>query len=314
MNQQLTNEMREIAKRLLSSHTVGTVIGWEKGSRWYLTPPTFITQENDVVRLCYDQFAVNNLAKYLLDFRSTDMRVAVFVKGCDSRGVVRLIQDHQLSKDQVLVIGIPCAGMLDKTKVNDPKQPHELPLLEKCLECRYPNPVYADEVLGGVSVLNQTSKPNGISTEVTTVQHVGTLHGQRFEKVDQLDLLSSEQKLTLWQAYAEKCLRCYACRNVCPACNCAECIFDSDKRLWTSKAALPFANSFFVATRTMHTAGRCTECGECERVCPVGIPLMSLNRRLIKTINKTLGSYDAGLDLELPMPLSQLQLAEKAEA
>jgi len=313
MNQQLTTEMRQIAKRLLSSHTVGTIIGWEKGSRWYLTPPAFITDENEIDRLYYDQFAVNNLAIYLLDSRHSDKKVAVFVKGCDSRGIIRLIQDHQLKKEQLMVIGIPCAGMFDKTKVIDPKHPHELPLLNKCLECRYPNPVCADEVLGEVSVLPESSRPTGISARVATAHLVGTRSDQRFERVEKLDLLPSEEKVTLWRAYAEKCLRCYACRNICPACNCEECIFDSHKKPWTTKAALPFANGFFAVTRAMHTAGRCTECGECERVCPVGIPLMSLNQRLIKTINNSFGSYDAGLDLELPPPLSQFQLAEKTE-
>jgi ferredoxin len=313
MNQQLTIEMREIAKKLLSSHTIGTVIGWEKGSRWYLTPPVFINHEEDIDRLHYDQFAVNNLAKYLLDYRYSDDKVAIFVKGCDSRGVVRLIQDHQLRKDQFIVIGIPCAGIFDKTKVTDPKQPHQLPLLDKCLECRYPNPVFADETLGGVSVLTHASKPTGISINATTAHLVGTMQEQRFQRVDELDLMTPEQKSVLWQSYTEKCLRCYACRNVCPACSCVECIFDADKQLWTSKAALLSGNSFFVVTKAMHSAGRCSECGECERVCPVGIPLMSLNKQLIKSINNIFGPYDAGVDAELPLPLSQLQLAEKPE-
>lgn len=313
MNQQLTTEMRKIAQSLLSSHTVETIIGWEKGSRWYLTPPTFITQENEIDRLYYDQFAVNNLAKYLLDYRDSNKKVAIFTKGCDSRGIIRLIQDHQLKKEQIMVIGIPCAGMFDKMKVKDPIHSHELPLLDKCLECRYPNPVYADKVLGEVSVLTEPSRPTGVGAKEATAHLVGTRSELRFEKIKKLNSLPAEQRFTLWQTYAEKCLRCYACRNICPACNCEECIFDSDQSLWTTKAALPFANRFFTVTRTMHTAGRCTECGECERVCPVGIPLMSLNRRLIKVINDSFGSYDAGIDLELPLPLSQFQFTEKTE-
>jgi formate dehydrogenase subunit beta len=50
--------------------------------------------------------------------------------------------------------------------------------------------------------------------------------------------------------------------------------------------------------RAMHVAGRCVECGECERVCPVGIPLMLLNRKLIKDVNELFGPYEASLKLE----------------
>ena len=33
-------------------------------------------------------------------------------------------------------------------------------------------------------------------------------------------------------------------------------------------------------TRAMHLAGRCIDCGECERVCPVNIPLRLLNNKM----------------------------------
>jgi len=43
-------------------------------------------------------------------------------------------------------------------------------------------------------------------------------------------------------------------------------------------------------------AGRCVECGECERVCPVNIPLMLVNRKLIKDVNEFFGPYEAGME------------------
>ncbi|CAA7603351.1 4Fe-4S ferredoxin-type, iron-sulphur binding domain protein [Acididesulfobacillus acetoxydans] len=311
MNQPLIIEMRTIAQKLLAARTVGTIIGWEKGSRWYLTPPAFIHNEDQVDRLYFDRFAVNNLAKYLLDYRDSDEKVAVFVKGCDSRGIIRLIQDNQVKKENIIVIGLPCAGMYDRAKVEDPENPHDLPLLNKCLECRYPNPVYADRLVGEVSVSSESGRPTGTYSGFATAQSVGSRADRRFEAVDTLNNLPSGQKALLWQTYAERCLRCYACRNICPACNCAGCIFDSDRKQWTTKAALQSANSFFLVTRAMHVAERCVECGECERVCPAGIPVMSLNRLVSKEINRLCGAYDAGIELKSSFPLSHFNLAVK---
>jgi len=36
--------------------------------------------------------------------------------------------------------------------------------------------------------------------------------------------------------------------------------------------------------RAMHLAGRCVNCGDCSRACPVGIPLYLLNQKLISDV------------------------------
>ena len=43
--------------------------------------------------------------------------------------------------------------------------------------------------------------------------------------------------------------------------------------------------NMFHIIRAFHVAGRCTDCGECSRVCPQNIPLHLLNRKFIKDID-----------------------------
>lgn len=90
-----------------------------------------------------------------------------------------------------------------------------------------------------------------------------------------------------------------ACRNVCPACSCEKCVFDNPKSGVANKAAAdPFEENLFHIIRAFHVAGRCTDCGECSRVCPQHIPLHLLNRKFIKDINELYGPYMAGSDLD----------------
>lgn len=298
----LIEPMQEVARELLETGMVQTIIGWEKGSRWYLSPPVFVRKPEDTGRLWFDQFAVSNLSGYLLDFRDKNERVAVFVKGCDSRSIVRLLQDNQIQKENVVVIGIPCSGMRDQSAVKDEITPHELPLLPKCSQCCYPNPVYADRSVGEV-VADKFSNVPDAGTDWMAEELTGDRSGVNSGIVERLEDLSSDDRYDFWRKAFEKCLRCYACRNVCPACSCRECILDSEHSLWVGKGSSPTGNMFNALIRAYHVAGRCTSCGECERVCPVGIPLMVLNRFVGQEVNKRLGVYDAGVDETHKQPL-----------
>jgi ferredoxin len=69
----------------------------------------------------------------------------------------------------------------------------------------------------------------------------------------------------------------------------------------------------FHLIRAYHVAGRCTDCGECSRVCPQGIPLHLLNRKLIKDINEFYGEYQAGEEIGQRHPLTDFHM-DDAEA
>ena len=91
--------------------------------------------------------------------------------------------------------------------------------------------------------------------------------------------MTPQERFAFWQGELSKCIRCNAWRNVCPACSCNKCVFDSDRFDTAQKAnSDSFEEQMFHIIRAFHVAGRCTDCGECSRVCPQGIPLHLLSR------------------------------------
>ncbi|ATW25109.1 4Fe-4S dicluster domain-containing protein [Candidatus Formimonas warabiya] len=271
---EITAKMRETAKDLLEKGEVHYVIGWEKGRFPHQSPPAFVTSAGDVERLVWDEYCLAGTAKYLLDDKFPDGKIGLFVRGCDARAVNRLLQDGQIKRENIYLIGIPCRGM---------KDPDTGETAKKCLECTHPNPVVFDVMIG--EKVAEKDKP------------------ERFHAVTELEKKSADEKYEYWAKQYDKCIRCYACRNVCPACNCKECFVDQYRVGWQGKQNNRAENQFFGLTRAMHIADRCIECGECERACPMNLPLMELNRKLIKDINELFGPYEAAVDPEEKPPL-----------
>jgi formate dehydrogenase (coenzyme F420) beta subunit len=255
-------------RSLLESGTVATVIGWEAGRFTHQTTPCIITDASQADRLIYNDYCVNTLAKYVLDRKSAG-RVALMTRGCESRAVNRMIEDGQLSRDDVYLLGVSCAGMKDRETEET---------LTKCRTCRHHGPVVFDEML--------IEGPVHISAE------------ERFAEVEELEKLPREERAAYFDSLFTKCIRCYACRDVCPCCTCRTCFVDARQTGWQGKQNNLAENRFYGLTRAFHISDRCIECGECERVCPMELPLMQLNRKLIKDMNDLFGTFESGMDTE----------------
>ncbi len=310
----ITQKIRETAKLALENGEVEKIIGWEKGDTFDDSYPVFITDVDNVDSLIWDNFCVNNLSKYLLKELKDNKKVGIFLKGCDSLGFNQLINDNRIDRGKVVVYGISCPGMIDPEKVkkeglnkgllsvkrsgdeiifvkNDGEKKVTSKEFEydKCITCRRPNPVVYDQLMSDV-----------VTREVDPLE--------RFKDVEKLEALTNEERSDFWATQFSKCIRCNACRNICPACSCVKCIFDNDKADVSGKAKVESEEQFYHIIRAYHVGGRCVGCGECSRVCPANIPLHLLNSKIMKDINELYGEYDAGVDPTKQAPIGMFKL------
>ncbi len=312
MEQKLQNE----AKALLEQGKVDYIIGFEPGSLKFTTTPLITRDKNDVDRLIIDSFIVNNLADFLTELKG---RVGIVAKGCDSCSIVSLIQDNKVARENVVILGVPCTGIIDLSKVEkltgkdrdelddisregdkvvitaDGKT-SEFPIAEvlfdNCLGCELPTPQEYDILLG---------EPTLPVVDKTVSQ----------EKIEQLKEMTPEQRWDFWKSEFSRCIRCYACRNVCPACFCERCFVEETEPQWLMPLPRWQDNLMFQVIRNIHVAGRCTDCGECERACPVNIPLRSLTKEMYDIVGE-LFHFKTGMDIDT-LPLMTHYEQEEAE-
>ena len=305
----IESALKERAAQLLESKTVARVIGWKKGDFAFdVSPATFETPES-LSEFVYDGFCGANLSKYLINISKKEGVTAVFLKPCDTYSFNQLVKENRVKREKVLVIGVECQGKLDNykveslvsddvTAVSDEGDAFKFTLsegektamksdvlLERCLTCKSKKFAVSDEQI----VLGEMKE--------------GAL--DRFSEVRRLEQMTPDERFAFWRSQLSKCIRCNACRNVCPACSCVKCVFDNPKSGIAAKANDDsFEEQLFHVIRSFHVAGRCTDCGECSRVCPQRIPLALLNRKFIKDIDLLYGEYQAGEQSDGKTPLT----------
>ena len=314
--QEIRDALLDKARALLASEKVTRVLAWEKGETAFDPSPAFLTPETLDTLQC-DDFCGANLAKYLIDQNGREGRTLIVTKPCDTFALNLLLTEHRISREKFYALQIPCAGKLDVRKldamgitgVTDVKvspdtvlvttlygETHESAradlTLSKCKACKGSANFTPDEEIPHP---NPTDRPPY----------------DRFAEVERLEALSPEERFAFFRAELSKCIRCNACRNVCPACTCIKCVFDNPNSGVAAKANdSTFEENQFHIIRAFHVSGRCTDCGECSRVCPQGIPLHLLNRKFIKDIDDLYGEFQSGMDEGSRNPLVNFTLED----
>jgi len=301
----MLQDLKGAVRKIIEEKKADLVIGWKQGTLPGTATPLFIETPEEVSELIFDSTCRNNLTSYLTKDKrklSKDYKkIGVIVKGCDARSVVLYAVENQIKRENVFIIGVPCSGVYEKKKLRsvaggreilsvrksgiivtvkgydyEISVPEKDVLSDSCIFCRYPDAREYDIFIG------EPRKEVEVDGE--------------FSVIEDFAKKSAEERWEYIKAEYSKCIRCYACRNVCPSCYCNECFVDQNSPKWIGKAPETSDSIVFHLIRNIHIAGRCVDCGSCVTACPVDVDLRIMNKKVEKEIKERF-NYTAGLDI-----------------
>ena len=233
----ITAAIQAEAKRILSAEQVSAVVGYAAARRKGSAQPIVISTPDDAQKLIFTPACVNNLAVYLTKAKKEipkKGKIGIVVKGCDLKALTGLMGESQLKREDIYIIGVPCAGVLGST-VQPNTELTAATIAPKCTECDAHLPTGCDFVPAQTPVTPELDKK--YATEIA-----------------RLEALTPAERWAYWKEQFAKCIKCYACRQVCPFCFCEQCLCDRNKPQMVDDHP-PAGRQHRLAHRPRHASG-----------------------------------------------------------
>lgn len=261
-----TKQIQDIAAKLFAEEKIDVFVGYRMNGFDENQVPVLISGPQEVSNLVFTDKSVFNLVNYLKSDHTRRKRVGLVVKGCDSRSLNLMLTECQVKRENLYVIGICCEGVVDDSGQK----------MQNCVECVVPDAVVYDELLG-------------------TVSGSGTLTYRTNTDIMALAEKPLTERTAYFEEVFENCIRCNACRHSCPLCYCAKCCIDQETATLYNGANTTSAAFHALMTWSLHLAGRCVDCRNCEKACPSHLPLHLLHKQNESVIYENFQEHLAGV-------------------
>jgi formate dehydrogenase subunit beta len=283
----MEKQLQEIAKKLIAQQEIDLLIGYERGSVPLTSRPFFIkvkganAPENLANKLVWNSFCSNNLAVFLPKYFETNPfarkrppkpKIGIVAKGCDLRSIVVLIKEKQAPRENLVLIGVPCQGMIDKRKVEA-----AIAAKTSCVQD---------------AEIHEYHEQDGML-------YITTKSGE----IQEFEMKTPQERWQYFLQEMSKCIRCTACRQACPTCWCKECFADQMDLKWIGVSTNISDTMIFHLIRIFHQSGRCVECDACYRACPMGVDLRTFTKKIGKDVEE-LFAFFPDFNLETIPPIS----------
>ena len=260
-----SKQIQDIAAKLFADGKIDVFVGYRMNGFDDNQVPVVITDPKEVSTLVFTEKSVFNLSNYLKADHTRNKRAGLVVKGCDSRSLNLLLTESQVKRDRLYIIGIACEGVVD-----DKGQK-----MQNCIECIVPDAVVYDEMLGN---------PHGrkdyiVNADIKALAEKGLVERREY-----------------FEEIFENCIRCNACRHSCPLCYCAKCCIDQETASLYNGSNTASSAFHALMTWSLHLAGRCVDCRNCEKACPSHLPLHLLHKQNEKVIFENFQNHLAGVE------------------
>ncbi len=260
-----SKQIQKIASKLFNESKIDYFVGYRKNTFDDNQVPVLITGPEEVSKLVFTDKSVFNLTNYLKTDHTKRKRVGIVVKGCDSRALNLLLTEKQVKRENLYIVGVCCEGVMNEKGEK----------AQNCLECVMPDPVVYDEMLGTAS----GKKEYQVNVDIKALA----------EK-------ALSERADFFEEIFEHCIRCNACRHSCPLCYCAKCCIDQETSSLYNGSNTASGAMHALMTWSLHLAGRCVDCRNCEKACPSHLPLHLLHKQNEMVIYENFQQHLAGME------------------